>query len=1096
MGFQDEKLWTTLKIKAQEEQERCGERENSEKYLTAVADICQYGVDRAKTIRDTFPFYTLHDEVHICNVMRLMAELLGDKISLLTRDEAALLAMAACCHDIGMSYTESEKKELLNNKDTIRLYLDKNPSEYMKAYAGGREEPELTDEIKMNFFRSIHHKRSRELLQKKEWGRALRGRIDREDLIRVCRSHGEEVRELADMDPVHSLDRRFCAILLRLADILDFDDSRAPQAIYEYNEFDEKTSYSEQFSAEEWDKHLSSSGFRFESAEDRSYPYPLDYTAECHSIKIEQKIKCYLDWVDRELNDSSTILRRFAGRWNNFVLPAKVERNILSEGYLSGQYHITLDQDQVMELFVGENLYSDPAVFVRELIQNAIDAVRTRKQLDHSLPSDWTGQINIRTWSERGYHWFRIEDNGIGMTEDIIRNYFLKVGRSYYNSDEFRQEKHRCKADPDYTPVSRFGIGILSCFMGDKKTNQVEVSTKHFSENGIYYPALRLSMCGINGYYYMADQEKGHTPEPMQGVTDEEKSLYRNEPGTVIAVRTNLYQTGKYRGFREIIDQYVLYPEVPIHFESAEEGSYDCPTEKEFMDGIHGLKTAEGTDGEGRFEFLLSDEDMKNLEKEVPGLICKQRPGVVIRCAALDDYMQSPYLTGATLYAETIGEFEPLEVTFGEIHTNLEVGMSFSLAYNQITCEISFYFPTLPMNLYQYLDEIVEQYFPGMSYENWRLVNGFCDGNMNENMDPNDRLVLETYGKWMRFQKEYGVVKLQRVKQVITDSAEQVSRGLSSCLKGGGIIFSHNGIICKKTLDIGGDECDDLGKRERIWSIICLKDKYRPIINLARDSVEQFDLETASALAILDKIVPGNLFGIYECSTPEEKYLYTPIPQKKYRELLVDYPQWEEMLRFDVKNGGQITAEELKQTVDEKGFWVLNSPPLYSMRRSYGELCFTYLKNNYTLYLNRREHKSLMNIRECFTIVSKEEGDEKEDEMLPPSFSFQISRDEPGYDALKKCIKIDGFCNKEHRLIKFLTKNSKILGDQVPGLWNKMLRVLTQTDGNKLVQEVNLILDDLRKITDLEIHVPDSLSLSKDDLVKDNPLIDLRKIFE
>ena len=56
MGFQDEKLWTTLKIKAQEEQERCGERENSEKYLTVVADICQYGVDRAKTIRDTFPF--------------------------------------------------------------------------------------------------------------------------------------------------------------------------------------------------------------------------------------------------------------------------------------------------------------------------------------------------------------------------------------------------------------------------------------------------------------------------------------------------------------------------------------------------------------------------------------------------------------------------------------------------------------------------------------------------------------------------------------------------------------------------------------------------------------------------------------------------------------------------------------------------------------------------------------------------------------------------------------------------------------------------------------------------------------------------------
>ena len=111
MGFKDEKLWTILKTKAEEEEEDCGERENKEKYLKAVADICQYGVDRAKTIRDTFPFYTLHDEVHICNVMRLMAELLGDRLRSLTRDEAALLAMAACCHDIGMSYTEGEKRK-------------------------------------------------------------------------------------------------------------------------------------------------------------------------------------------------------------------------------------------------------------------------------------------------------------------------------------------------------------------------------------------------------------------------------------------------------------------------------------------------------------------------------------------------------------------------------------------------------------------------------------------------------------------------------------------------------------------------------------------------------------------------------------------------------------------------------------------------------------------------------------------------------------------------------------------------------------------------------------------------------------------------
>ena len=88
----------------------------------------------------------MHDEIHICNVMRLMGELLGDKIKFLTRDETAMLVMAACCHDIGMSYTVSEKEALLNNRDAIRRYLDRNPSEYMKVYAGGGEEPELTNE--------------------------------------------------------------------------------------------------------------------------------------------------------------------------------------------------------------------------------------------------------------------------------------------------------------------------------------------------------------------------------------------------------------------------------------------------------------------------------------------------------------------------------------------------------------------------------------------------------------------------------------------------------------------------------------------------------------------------------------------------------------------------------------------------------------------------------------------------------------------------------------------------------------------------------------------------------------------------------------
>ena len=134
MGYRDERLWKILEEKAaQEDQELRTERQIAPEYLSAVKTVCDYGVQRAKAIRDTFPLYTLHDEVHICNVLNLMAELLGDEIERLNRDEAAMLILSACCHDIGMSYSKEEKEELFEDYPRIERYLNVNHSEYIKA---------------------------------------------------------------------------------------------------------------------------------------------------------------------------------------------------------------------------------------------------------------------------------------------------------------------------------------------------------------------------------------------------------------------------------------------------------------------------------------------------------------------------------------------------------------------------------------------------------------------------------------------------------------------------------------------------------------------------------------------------------------------------------------------------------------------------------------------------------------------------------------------------------------------------------------------------------------------------------------------------
>ena len=55
--------------------------------------------------------------------------------------------------------------------------------------------------------------------------------------------------------------------------------------------------------------------------------------------------------------------------------------------------------------------------------------------------------------------------------------------------------------------------------------------------------------------------------------------------------------------------------------------------------------------------------------------------------------MQSPYLTGATMYAEAIGEFEPVEVMLGEIRTKakFEIKIGYSgKKFNTICCKVSY----------------------------------------------------------------------------------------------------------------------------------------------------------------------------------------------------------------------------------------------------------------------------------------------------------------------------------------------------------------------------------------------------------------------
>lgn len=1125
MGVMEEALWDVLVRKAGEEDERLRpDQRVANEYLSGVRSVCVFGVDRARTIRDYFPMYTLHDETHICSVLRRMADLLGDSVDRLSRDEAAMLILAACCHDIGMSCSEQERDGLLGDRDRLAQYLERNHSEYVKAYAANPDEPELTDGMLQKYLRSIHHERASELLGGIEWPAVLWGRVDRDDLVRVCQSHGEFAVDLNGMAGIQTVDLRFCAILLRLADILDFDTSRAPRAVYDYSGLERAEGDDAKVSREEWQKHMASQGFDFLHVTDRQMPYDLPYHAVSRSMQIEQTVNSYLDWADHELDECGKLLRRYTGKWQDFILPSKIKRVIKAEGYVSGQYRLTMDQDQIMELLVGEELYSDPSVFVRELIQNAIDAVRTREQLDKNLPRDWRPRINIRSWmDEEGYHWFRIEDNGTGMTKDIIENYFLKIGSSYYASDTFRKEKIRCRADPDYTPISRFGIGILSCFMGGEDSNRVEVSTKRFGADGERPPALRLSMHGMSGYYYMASQGEGHRPRPMSGVTASEKRPYLPEPGTVVAVRTNLYQTGKYTGFKEIVDRYVVYPSVPIHYDGVE-GSFDYATKDEFMEAVHSIHPSDDPAEQGVLEIPMTEEQCRQVSRDIPGLVFDVPPKVVLKCAPLDRYTESPYLSGAVLTAKVVGRHAPMNLKIGKrsVKADVNIGLSVNDARDALSIRVSLNFPREFRRTIQIIEEKYQHddVYPGIDEKAMRMYRG--DSEQERIQREIIAAIIRRYDDnpdWKRYMRrkwpDLSVPELnQKIREAEQKYQEVTGRVLPNrderqmlkvysrysrdyeiliCKLRDYVWYkkhfrnvydrvllrnaaAHNGILCGDSEFFFSDDWN----KKKLGSIVLLQDKYRPGVDVARLGIRELSLEMSCDLTLIGMSLEREGFpnGINQKALLKDKPWM--ISASIYSSLLKKRPDLEKRLVFDTDRGS-CGCDGLKNLVKKHHRILLKEGLAFAggreneQRRMCYQLCLAYLKQNYALYMTLTGRS-----REIY-ITEKRGNTGEEISSIFPSALFLRPEGKCEY-LTERTVSFRYFCNMDHRLSQFIIKNGDLLHQKVPGILKELIRVLQEEENGKLIRAVNDLLTRLRSLPGQPITVPDDVFLTAEDL--------------
>lgn len=487
------------------------------------------------TIAGPFKDFTLHNPDHSKKLLHLAGYIIGDSVlNTITPLDCALLILSCYLHDMGMSLSSTERQRIIKSPeftDALREWTEIwDRIEALRQKYGSVSDVEknvvdteiyqLEEAALCRYLRPRHATKERyeELIKRieTESGRSdlfeHRGSSFKEILIEICMSHYQDAGDLAAVRNTYSekyprafhlsgqsINVQFVAAILRLADILDFDRERTPNILFESLGIETSTMPGSQVSLKEWRKHMAVHTIAISQNE-------IIITADCNHPAIERAVREFCLMIEQEFKETSAVLKRNTPEIlqnYNVDLPLHVRSTIRSIGYVYKDLSFRLDQSPIMNLLMGERLYSNVGAAVRELIQNAIDAcaVRDRKKTGIYDPQIY---ISYHTDTE-GRTWLEVSDNGIGMDEHVLTNYFFRIGNSYYDSPEFKRYIKDTADDP-FCSIARFGIGILSVFMiGDV----LEVHTKNTLSQRLDYTKRTIRIEGKNSLAFVTESQAG-----------------------------------------------------------------------------------------------------------------------------------------------------------------------------------------------------------------------------------------------------------------------------------------------------------------------------------------------------------------------------------------------------------------------------------------------------------------------------------------------------------------------------------------------------------------------------------------------------------
>lgn len=454
----------------------------------------------ASEIALVLPEFTVHDITHI-DALWETAELVVQNDFQLTPTEAFVLGGTFLIHDLGMGLAsfpngiEELKKEAIW-KDTVASLIKEKLNRQIEEEDYLKLDKETEKIATENVLRLLHAKHAEKLALiswKNKDGKDIY-LIENTELRdsygsiigQIAHSHWWTVEELESKLPKSlgapgifssswTLDPVKLACILRIADATQIDDRRAPSFLRTIRKPSNYSDLHWNFQQKLYQPRLERNRLVYTSKS----PFPITEVESwwiCHDTL--QMIDNELKEVDSLLVDTNRQRLRAVGV-ASIEDPKRLSKLITAEGWQPIDTKIKVTNvAKLVGSLGGKQLYGDNLIVpLRELIQNASDAIRARRILENETPE--FGNIVVRIGKDKLGQFIEIEDNGIGMSPKVLTGPFLDFGESFWGTSLMHEELPGLESK-GFSSTGKYGIGFFSVFMWGEK---VSVSSKRF-ENG------------------------------------------------------------------------------------------------------------------------------------------------------------------------------------------------------------------------------------------------------------------------------------------------------------------------------------------------------------------------------------------------------------------------------------------------------------------------------------------------------------------------------------------------------------------------------------------------------------------------------------